>query len=242
MSSAPSSTEPGGGAAHPDVLTFRPRRGRVTARQQAALDGLSTAYLLEVAALVRPLDPVELFGRRAPLVLEVGFGMGETTAVMASAAPDVDVIAVDVHTPGVGALLHEVGARGLTNVRVASGDAVVLLRDLLAPHSLAELRAYFPDPWPKNRHRKRRLVSPAFARLAAQRLVPGGRLHLATDWEPYAAQMLEVVAGEASLSNPYGGPAPRPAHRPVTRFERHGLAKGHHVTDVVAVRRVRGPR
>lgn len=236
MSSARSSTEPPGTPR--EVLTFRPRRGRVTARQQAALDEVGVAYGLDVAALTGPLDAVVLFGRRAPLVLEIGFGMGEATAAMAAADPGVDVLAVDVHTPGIGALLHLVGELGLTNVRVASGDAVVLLRDLLAPASLAEVRAYFPDPWPKNRHRKRRLVSPAFARLAAERLVPGGRLLLATDWEPYAEQMLEVVAAEPMLRNPHGGPAQRPAARPVTRFERHGLAKGHAVTDVVAVRQV----
>lgn len=235
------SVPPGVGAAHPHVLSFRPRRGRVTLRQQSALDQSWGAYGLDVPVPGEgpppvPVDLPALFGRTAPVVLEIGFGMGEATAAMAVADPSRDLLAVDVHTPGVGALLHLVGDLGLTHVRVARGDALVLLRDMLGPASLDEIRVFFPDPWPKQRHHKRRLVRPGFAALAASRLVPGGRLHLATDWDPYALQMLGVVDAEPLLHNLHDGPAPRPAHRPLTRFERHGLAKGHHVTDVIVVR------
>ncbi|MDQ1682599.1 MAG: tRNA (guanine-N7-)-methyltransferase, partial [Frankiaceae bacterium] len=182
-----------------------------------------------------PIDAVALFGRRAPLVLEIGFGMGETTALMADADPERDVLAVDVHTPGVGALLADVDRRGLDNVRVARGDAVPLLRTRIANGSLAELRVFFPDPWPKPRHHKRRLVDAEFVDLAATKLHSGGVLHLATDWSSYAEQMLAVVSGDDRFT--VDGFAPRPASRPVTRFENQGLAKGHEVYDVIAFRR-----
>ncbi|MDP9418254.1 MAG: tRNA (guanosine(46)-N7)-methyltransferase TrmB [Actinomycetota bacterium] len=216
------------------IRTFKARRGRVTTRQQRALDELWAAYGVDAGGGL--LDGAALFGRRAPLVLEIGFGMGETTAAMAAEDPDRDLLAVDVHTPGAGALLHQIGERGLTNVRVLLGDALGVLRDGLAPGSLDEVRAYFPDPWPKARHHKRRLVTPAFARLVASRLRPGGRLHCATDWAPYAEQTLAVVDAEPLLVNPYAGFAPRPPWRPVTRFERQGIAKGHEVFDVIAER------
>jgi tRNA (guanine-N7-)-methyltransferase len=223
-----------GGVPRP-IRTFRLRRGRVTPRQQRALDLLWPTYGLEVTA--QPLDVESVYRRRAPLVLEVGFGMGETTAAMAAAEPAKDLLAVDVHTPGVGALLHELSERALTNVRVAVGDAIEVLHDMLVPGSLDEVRVFFPDPWPKQRHRNRRLVTPAFVALAASRLHPCGRLHCATDLPHYARQMLEAVAAEPSLVNPYGGVAPRPAWRPVTRFERRALAGGHQVFDVIACRR-----
>ncbi|RKS77331.1 tRNA (guanine-N7-)-methyltransferase [Motilibacter peucedani] len=215
------------------IRSFKLRRGRVTPGQQRALDTLWHRYGVEWAPGALP-EPAELFGRTAPLVLEVGFGMGETTAAMAAADPGRDVLAVDVHTPGVGALLAEVGRRGLGNVRVATGDGVDLLR-ALPPASLDELRVFFPDPWPKARHHKRRLVDAGFVALAAERLAAGGRLHVATDWEPYAEQVLEVVGADERFA--VEGWTPRPAHRPVTRFERQGLAKGHRVRDVVGVRR-----
>jgi tRNA (guanine-N7-)-methyltransferase len=219
----------------PRIRTFKPRRGRVTPRQQWALDVLWSGYGVEVSD--GPFDAGAAFGRRAPLVLEIGFGMGETTAAMAAAEPGRDVLAVDVHTPGVGALLHEIAERGLTNVRVAVGDAVDVLAGMLGPAALDEVRVFFPDPWPKVRHHKRRLVGADFAALAASRLRPGGRLHCATDWGPYARQMIDVVAAEPALANPHGGYAPRPEWRPVTRFERRGLARGHEVFDILAVRR-----
>jgi tRNA (guanine-N7-)-methyltransferase len=222
-------------AEHPHIRSFLPRRGRVTPRQQRALDAHLAAYAVPIGP--GRLDPAAVFGRTAPLVLEVGFGMGEATVEMAAADPSRDLLAVDVHTPGVGSVLHEIAERGLTNLRVVLGDAVELLRDMVAPGSLDEIRVFFPDPWPKARHHKRRLVDADFARLAASRLRPGGRLHVATDWAPYAEQVLAVTDAEPALANPHGGFAPRPAHRPVTRFERQGLAKGHQVFDVVVVRR-----
>jgi tRNA (guanine-N7-)-methyltransferase len=163
--------------------------------------------------------------------------MGEAAAALAAGDPDRDVLAVDIHTPGVGALLAEIEARGLGNVRIAVADAVELLRDRVAPGALDEVRVLFPDPWPKARHHKRRLVTPAFAALVASRLRPGGRLHLATDWADYAAQMLAVVTGCPDFDLPAGGLGPRPGWRPLTRFERQGLAKGHQVHDLIAVRR-----
>ena len=223
---------------HGPVRTFKYRRGRVTVAQQHALDTLWPALGLDLGD--QPIDPVALFGRSAPLVLEIGFGMGETTALMAAGQPDRDVIAVDVHTPGAGALLRALSQAGLTNVRVAVGDALELLRAMVPASSLDELRIYFPDPWPKTRHVKRRLFSPAFATLAASRLKPGGMLHVATDWAPYAEQVLAVVAAEPLLVNDCGGFAPRPGHRPVTRFEQQGISKGHEVFDILA-RRSPGP-
>jgi tRNA (guanine-N7-)-methyltransferase len=224
------------GADH--VRSFKLRRGRITPGQRSALETLWSRYGLPSGPGERSaIDPAQAFGRVAPLVLEIGFGMGETTVAMAAADPGRDLLAVDVHTPGVGALLRDATARGLTNLRVVIGDAVDVLRYRLAPGSLDEIRVFFPDPWPKQRHHKRRLVSPAFARLAAERLRPGGRLHCATDWTPYAERILEVVAAEPLLLNAGGGYAPRPAWRPQTRFERLGLARGHAVHDVIVQRR-----
>ena len=234
-SSQPPAVQPvRAGAALPHIRTFSPRRGRVSQRQQAGLDEQWASFGVDVVP--QRLDVEAVFGRRAPLVLEVGFGMGEATVHMAAADPDRDLLAVDVHTPGVGALLHELGERGLTNVRVAQGDVVEVLRDMLAPGSLDEVRVFFPDPWPKERHRKRRIVSGAPLALMASRLRPGGLLHCATDWEPYARQMLAEVAASPHLEGLHDGFAPRPEHRPVTRFERLGLAKGHQVFDFLARR------
>jgi tRNA (guanine-N7-)-methyltransferase len=182
------------------------------------------------------LDVGELFGG-LPVVLEIGFGMGEATAEMAAADPHTGILATDVHTPGQGNLLRLAEERGLDNVRVANGDAHLLLREMLPPGSLAGIRIFFPDPWPKKRHHKRRLIQPDFVELAASRLAPGAVLHCATDWEPYAEHMLAVLGACPLLENaaPGGhGYAPRPAEaeRPVTRFERQGLAKGHVVRDL----------
>jgi tRNA (guanine-N7-)-methyltransferase len=216
------------------LRSFKYRRGRITDGQQAAIHTLWPRYGLDVTA--QQLDLPGVFGRVAPVVLDIGFGMGGTTIAMAVDDPGRDVIAVDVHTPGAGALLRDLDAAGCGNIRVAVGDALHVLRDMLGPQSLDEIRLFFPDPWPKIKHRKRRLFSPGFAALAADRLRPGGRLHSATDWAPYAAQMLEVVHGEPLMSNEHDGYAPRPPWRPVTRFERQGLAKGHEIFDVLARR------
>lgn len=180
------------------------------------------------------LDLGKLFDGR-PVVLEIGFGMGEATAQMAADDPDTGILAADVHTPGQGNLLALAERGGLTNIRVANGDAIILLREMLPPASLAGLRVYFPDPWPKARHHKRRLIQPEFLTLAATRLAPGALLHCATDWEDYAEQMLEVLTAHPDFENTQedGGYAPRPAFRPFTRFEGQGIDKGHVVHDLL---------
>lgn len=193
------------------------------------LERLRPAYAVPVD---RPLDAAAVYGRTAPLVLEVGSGTGEAAVVMAAADPSRDLLAVEVHTPGVATLLRRVEEEGLRNVRVAEGDGLQVLADALGPGSLDEVRVFFPDPWPKARHSKRRLVTPAFAALVADRLRPGGRLHVATDWASYAEQVLEVVGASPDLavvSRDRGD-------RPLTRFERRGVAAGREITDVVAVR------
>ena len=232
-----------GSAVHSDpqprIRSYKPRRGRVTFGQQRALDELWGRFGIDTEP-VQHLDPQQVFGRKAPLVLEIGFGMGETTVAMAADAPEEDLVAVDVHTPGVGALLAGLEREGLSNVRVATCDAVDLLRDGLGPASLSEVRVFFPDPWPKSRHHKRRLVSPSFLDLVADRLRPGGRLHCATDWAGYAASMLAVIGADPRFELPEGGVSPRPESRPVTRFERQGLSKGHEVFDILAVRAIAG--
>lgn len=224
-------------AATPVVRTFK-RRSRIRPAQEAALGDLWPRFGAEPdgAPGKDPLDLAAVFGRRAPVVLEIGFGRGEATLAMAAADPGRDVLAVDVHRAGAGALLLGLDRAGLSNVRVLVGDAVPVLRDRLAPGALDEVRIFFPDPWPKSRHHKRRLVTPATVALLASRLRPGGRLHCATDWEPYADEMLAAVGAEPLLHNASGGFAPRPAWRPVTRFEQQGLDKGHVVRDVVATR------
>lgn len=211
------------------VRTFKVRR-RVTTGQAEAL-----ARLLPRLGVDRsvPFDPVAVFGRSAPLVLEIGSGMGEATAAMAQADPGRDVLAVEVHTPGLGNLLRLLEAAQLTNVRVLEADAREVLRDLLAPGSLDEVRVFFPDPWPKARHHKRRLVTAEFADLVATRLRPGGLLHVATDWASYAEQaadVLEQCPAYEALSRGRGD-------RPVTRFEGKGLAAGRTAHDLVVVRR-----
>ncbi|WP_261993965.1 tRNA (guanosine(46)-N7)-methyltransferase TrmB [Streptomyces sp. t39] len=231
---------PGGPAADPAgshherrIRSFQPRRSRVTTGQEDALQRLWPVWGLDIDGR-RVLDLDEMFGG-LPVVLEIGFGMGEATAQMAADDPATGILAVDVHTPGQGNLLGLAERNGLDNVRVANGDAIILLREMLAPHSLHGMRVYFPDPWPKKRHHKRRLIQPEFLTLAARRLAPGAVLHCATDWEPYAEQMLEVLGAHPDFENTVagGGYAPRPAFRPLTRFEGQGLDKGHTVHDLL---------
>ncbi|CAM5452708.1 tRNA (guanine-N(7)-)-methyltransferase OS=Streptomyces albaduncus OX=68172 GN=trmB PE=3 SV=1 [Streptomyces griseoloalbus] len=226
--------DPAGSHFERRIRSFQPRRSRVTAGQADALQRLWPVWGLDVDGS-RRLDLAELFGNGRPVVLEIGFGMGEATAQMAAADPGTNVLAVDVHTPGQGHLLHLAEERGLANVRVANGDAIILLREMLAPDALSGLRVFFPDPWPKKRHHKRRLIQPEFLTLAASRLAPGAVLHCATDWEPYAEQMLEVLTAHPDFENTRedGGFAPRPGFRPLTRFERQGLDKGHVVNDLL---------
>jgi tRNA (guanine-N7-)-methyltransferase len=220
------------------IRTFRPRRGRLTGRHLDALERLWPAYGLTIVdgPAAAPLDLAALFGRDAPVVLEIGSGMGEATVAMAAADPARDYLAVDVHTPGLGNLLALVEERALTNVRVARGDALELLRHHLRPDSLDAVHAYFPDPWPKVRHRKRRLIQPVHVALLASRLVPGGTLHCATDWAPYADAMLAVLSAEPLLANAYDAYAPRSAGRPPTKFEQRGLSAGRAVFELVFTR------
>ena len=222
------------------IRSFHPRKGRMSDAQRGALARLWKAYGIRVDG-EGLLDLDQLFDAAGrPVVLEIGFGMGDATATMAAAGPDTSILAVDVHTPGHGNLLRRIESDGLDNVRLAEGDAVVLLRDQLAPASVDGLRIYFPDPWPKARHHKRRLIQPEFVALAVSRLRPGAVVHCATDWEPYAEQMLEVLSGSPELENLYpdgSGYAPRPDWRPVTKFEQQGLDKGHVVQDLLFRRR-----
>ena len=211
------------------ISTFKLRR-RVTTGQAEALARLRPSLAVGPDG---PLAGRAVFGRDAPLVLEVGSGMGEATVAWAAADPARDVLAVEVHTPGVAALLRRVEELGLTNVRVAEGDAVPLLRDRVPAGSLDEVRVLFPDPWPKARHAKRRLVTPAFAALVARALREGGRWHVATDWESYADQVLQVLAASPDLSVV----SRERGDRPLTRFEQRGHAAGRRSYDVVAVRR-----
>jgi len=213
------------------IRSYVLRGGRLGPGQQRALTELGPRFVLPFAAT--PLDALAVFGRRAPLVLEIGFGMGDATAQVAAAAPERDFLGVEVHEAGVGALLKRIGELGLANLRIVRHDAVEVLREMLSPASLAALHLWFPDPWHKKRHHKRRLVQPAFTELAASRLAPGGVLHCATDWQPYAEQMLEVLSATPGLVNSAAGYAPRPAWRPQTRFESRGLKLGHGVRDLV---------
>ena len=216
------------------IRTFHPRRGRMSGRHADAMADVWPVYGLTVLDGDRtPLELAEVFGREAPTVLEIGFGMGDTTAVMAAADPDRDYLAVEVHTPGIGNLLSLIGERGLTNVRVAHGDAMELVRKLPVG-GLDAVHAFFPDPWPKARHHKRRLIQPANVALLRERLRPGGTLHCATDWAHYAEAMAETLDADPGLANLHDGYAPRrPAHRPETKFERRGVSSGRAIRDLV---------
>ncbi len=215
------------------VVSYVRRGERMTRGQQRAFTEHYGRLVRDVAELPPgPLDTTEWFGRDAPLVLEIGSGMGETTAALAAARPELNHLAVEVYTPGIGQLLLRVEHAGLTNLRMLRGDAVDVLREHLAPGSLHAVLVFFPDPWPKTRHHKRRLVQPGFVALLASRLAVGGRLQLATDWVHYAEQMLAVCSAEPLLSNRHAGWAPRPDWRPVTKFEDRARAEGRTVRDL----------
>jgi tRNA (guanine-N7-)-methyltransferase len=217
------------------VRSYVLRQGRISAAQQRAWRELLPRY--GVAYSAQPLDLDALFGRHAPKFLEIGFGMGETLADMAAAHPDSDYIGIEVHTPGVGALLRAIDAFGIGNVRIIQHDAAEVLRDMIPRGSLAGIHIFFPDPWPKKRHHKRRLIQAAFADLLASCLCAGGYVHCATDWEDYAKQMLAVLGACTWLENTAAGFAPRPEGRPLTKFEARGLRLGHWVWDLVFRRR-----
>ena len=216
---------------HRPIRSFVLRQGYMSKGQQRAYDTLMPVLGVGYQPQVADLDAV--FGRAAPKVVEIGFGMGGATADIAQARPDNDYLGVEVHGPGVGSLLKLVEERQLGNVRVIQHDAVEVFTHMLAPASLDGVHVFFPDPWHKKRHNKRRLIQPPFVALLASRIKPGGYLHLATDWEDYAIQMLEVLSQEATLENTADGYAPRPDYRPLTKFEQRGLRLGHGVWDLV---------
>jgi len=218
-------------APHRAIRSFVLRQGRVTIAQQRALDDLLPRFGIAYAS--KPLDLDAAFGRHAPHILEIGFGMGETTATIAAAHPQNDYLGIEVHSPGVGSLMKRIGEEQLQNIRVIQHDAVDVLEFMLPPESLDGVHLFFPDPWPKKRHVKRRLVQPPLIALVASRLKPGGYFHAATDWEDYATQMLSVLSAEPSLENTADGYAERPASRPQTKFEARGLRLGHRVWDLV---------
>jgi tRNA (guanine-N7-)-methyltransferase len=227
------------------VRTFHPRRSPLGPARQNAIAylwptlGFSVHDEAEGAPPLTPqghLDTLRLFGRRAPLVVEIGSGMGEAVAAMAAADPDRDYLAVEAHLPGIANLLGLVDGLGLTSVRVAHGDALDLLRRFVPEGSLDAIHVFFPDPWPKAKHHKRRIIQPVHVALLRSRLVPGGTLHCATDWLPYAEAMLETLTADPGLVNAHDGFAPRPAHRPVTKFEARGIELGHPIRDLVVTR------
>ena len=217
--------------AHRSIRSFVLRQGRTTAAQARAHRELLPRYGIPFAAV--PLDLERALGRSAPRVLEIGFGMGETTAAIAAAHPEIDYLGIEVHSPGVGSLLNRIEALGLKNVRVIQHDAVEVLERMVAPGALDGVHVFFPDPWPKKRHHKRRLVQSAFATLLASRMKPGGCLHVATDWEDYAREMLEAFSAEPLLENTVDGFAARPPWRAQTKFEKRGVTLGHAVFDLV---------
>jgi tRNA (guanine-N7-)-methyltransferase len=228
--------ETAGAAPRRAIRSFVVRAGRMGPGQARALAELGPRFVLPFRG--EPADFDSVFGRHAPHVLEIGFGMGDATAAIAQARPDTDFIGVEVHPPGVGALLKRIGEMDLANLRLIQHDAVEVLQRMIAPASLAGAHVFFPDPWHKKRHHKRRLIQPEFVRLLASRLREGGTLHCATDWEPYAQQMLEVLSAEPALRNTSAaGYAPRPDYRPPTKFENRGLRLGHGVWDLVFEKR-----
>ena len=223
---------------HPRVVrTFVRRTGRVTTGQAKAYAQWGGQFLLPFAS--QPLDAEQAFARKAPLVLEIGFGMGEATAHIAAQMPQINFLCCEVHEPGVGALLKRIGEQGLGNIRICAHDAVEVLDHMLLPGSLHGVHIFFPDPWHKKRHHKRRLIQPPLVRKLAERLAPGGYLHCATDWQPYAEQILQVLLAEPLLHNtsPHDhGYADKPHYRPLTKFENRGLRLGHGVWDLVFTR------
>jgi tRNA (guanine-N7-)-methyltransferase len=231
----PDSAGPAAAHERRPVRSFVLRQGRTSPAQQRALDLLLPRYGLPFARA--PLDWQLVFGRVAPVVLEIGFGMGETTAEIAAAHPQRNFVGIEVHAPGVGSLLRELDRRALANVRVIRHDAVEVVEAMIPPGSLAGIHVFFPDPWPKKRHHKRRLLKPDFVHALALRLVPGGYLHAATDWSDYAGEMLATLGSEALLANTAPGFAPRPDSRPQTKFERRGTRLGHPVFDLLFTRK-----
>jgi tRNA (guanine-N7-)-methyltransferase len=219
---------------HRSIRSFVLRTGRLTGAQERAIAAFSAQFIVPFTG--HPLDLNATFGRTAPKILEIGFGMGETTAAIAADHPENDYLGVEVHTPGIGALLIRMESLSLSNIRIIQHDAVEVLERMIPIGSLAGVHVFFPDPWPKKRHHKRRLLQARTVSLISERLRPGGYLHVATDWEDYATQILAVLSAEPLLTNTSEGFADRPVSRPITKFERRGNRLGHGVWDVVFTR------
>ncbi len=220
---------------HRPIRSFVLRQGRFSPAQQRAYESLLPRF--GIAFATAALDLTRVFGRTSPKILEIGFGMGETTAAIAKARPGDDFLAIEVHSPGVGSLLKLIEQEKLANVRIIQHDAVEVVAAMIPHASLAGIHVFFPDPWPKKRHHKRRLLKAEFVHDLALRLAPGGYLHVATDWADYADEILAALAAESWLNNTTDGFAPRPAYRPLTKFEARGLELGHRVRDVMFRRR-----
>jgi len=217
------------------IRSFVLRQGRLTDAQQRAID--TGMPVFGAAYAEQCLDLNQLFGREAPKILEIGFGMGESTASIAQSHPGQDFLGIEVHTPGVGSLLRQIQELRLNNLRLIQHDAVEVLQHMIADASLDGVHIFFPDPWPKKRHHKRRLIQTNFVALLVGKLKPGGYLHMATDWQEYAEWAMEILQAEPQLSNTAPGYAPRPDYRPLTKFERRGLKLGHGVWDLIFLRK-----
>ncbi len=213
------------------IKSFVHHRSHITPNQQLALDRLKPIWSIPYRKNI--LQPASVYKREAPLILEIGFGMGETTLSIAQQRPQDDFLGVEVYDAGVGSLLRRIDDSKVSNIRIIQHDAVEVVRDMIEPNSLAGVHIYFPDPWPKKRHHKRRLVQSPFINLLSTRLAKGGYIHCATDWEHYAHQMLEVLSAEPLLQNTSDGFAERPDYRPLTKFEARGLRLGHGVWDLI---------
>jgi tRNA (guanine-N7-)-methyltransferase len=213
------------------IRSFVLRQGRVSPGQQRAVETLMPRYGIQYAAA--PLNLAQAFGRDAPKILEIGFGMGDSTATIALAHPENDYLCLEVHTPGVGNLLKLIDTQQLTNIRIIQHDAVEVMRDMLGDGTLDGVHIFFPDPWHKARHNKRRLIQAPFVAQLVRKLKPGGYIHVATDWQDYAEQVLRVLSEEPLLENTAADYAPRPAYRPLTKFEKRGINLGHGVWDLV---------
>jgi len=213
------------------IRSYVLRQGRVSPAQQRAVETLLPRFGIPYSA--RPLDLAQAFGRAAPRILEIGFGNGESTATIALAHPENDYLAIEVHTPGVGNLLKLIDEKNISNIRIIQHDAVEVLRDMLAEASLDGVHIFFPDPWHKARHNKRRLIQAPFVAQLVQKLKPGGYIHVATDWQDYAEQVLAVLNAEPLLENTAADYALRPEYRPLTKFEQRGIRLGHDVWDLV---------
>ncbi len=217
------------------IRSYVLRQGRVSPAQQRAVDTLMPRFGIPYEA--KPINLDQAFGRSAPKILEIGFGMGDSTATIAQAHPENDYLALEVHTPGVGNLLKLIDAQQITNIRVMQHDAVEVLRDMIGDGTLDGVHIFFPDPWHKARHNKRRLIQSPFIAKLVQKIKPGGYIHVATDWQDYAEQVLEVLSGEPLLQNTASDYALRPEYRPLTKFEQRGLRLGHGVWDLIFTRR-----